>query len=320
MDFSVIIPVYNQELYLEECLHSVLDQQYAGTFEVIAVNDESTDRSGEILAAMAADDPRLKVVDVKHGAQATARNVGLEHAAGKWVVFVDSDDRLLPGALETFASMARKTQADIVVGGVVRDMALVSQTGCAQYSLIPSRSAVLATLYQKPGEYMGSVWGKCFRRTLFNSIRFRDGYFYEDTEIMPRLFHEAATIAVADINVYYYRRNPQSFISTWSDGRAHVLEVLDMLAREPFIRDDAELGKALNNRKMSAAFNLLLLMDNLKVRKAGLRHRCVKLIRSYRTEVMLDGRSRAKNRIGAALAHLGMPVVIAFNRVFGIVK
>lgn len=91
MKISVIIPVYNAEKYLDECLQSVLKQSFID-FELLLINDGSTDESGTICNSYAADDNRIKVFHKENGGVSSARNLGLNHAKGEWITFVDSDD------------------------------------------------------------------------------------------------------------------------------------------------------------------------------------------------------------------------------------
>lgn len=114
MEISVIVPVYNKEQYVEQCLTNILSQDFE-SFEVIAVNDGSTDGSGRLCDEVAGRDHRLRVVHTGNGGVTAARRKGVETAQGRYVVFVDADDELLPGALRTLHETIEQTQADEVV-------------------------------------------------------------------------------------------------------------------------------------------------------------------------------------------------------------
>lgn len=114
---SVIIPVYNSQAYLRECLDSVCGQSCAD-IEIICVNDGSTDSSREIIAEYCARDARIKVIDQENGGPSRARNAGLEAACGRYVCLVDSDDGLDPGTLKKLVSVADKRHTDVVVFGM----------------------------------------------------------------------------------------------------------------------------------------------------------------------------------------------------------
>ena len=99
---SVIIPLYNKEQIIDRCIHSVLSQDY-DNFEVVIVNDGSTDRSAEIVKSV--DDSRIRLIEQENGGPSKARNTGVRNAKGEWIVFLDADDEFLSGALKTFGNL-----------------------------------------------------------------------------------------------------------------------------------------------------------------------------------------------------------------------
>src|SRR4051794_41801153 len=112
---SVIVPIYNVEPYLQECLDSIATQTFRD-FEVVMVDDGSQDRSAEIAAAFAARDPRFHLVQQPNGGLGNARNTGIGRRAGEVLMFVDSDDALPPPALERLAGWAEKVRSDFSPG------------------------------------------------------------------------------------------------------------------------------------------------------------------------------------------------------------
>lgn len=112
---SVIIPIYNKEAYVEACLESLLKQDFKD-FEIVIVDDGSTDRSGEICDRMAERDSRILVIHTPNGGVTAARRKGVEAAHGCYILFVDADDELLPHAMKTLYDAIEETQADEVVG------------------------------------------------------------------------------------------------------------------------------------------------------------------------------------------------------------
>ncbi|NBH82434.1 glycosyltransferase [bacterium C-53] len=113
INVSVIIPVYNVEKYLEECLNSIIGQSLT-QIEIICVNDGSTDRSGDILRRYQKKDTRISVYEKMNGGQSSARNLGLRKATGKYLYFMDSDDYLEPGALETLYDESERLNLDVL--------------------------------------------------------------------------------------------------------------------------------------------------------------------------------------------------------------
>ncbi len=118
MRLSVIVPVYNVEDYLAECLGSILGQDLDG-FEVVCVDDGSTDSSGALLRSIAAEDGRVRVVSKPNGGLSSARNAGIEAARGDYLMFVDSDDALVPGACRRVMGAFDATGADMVTFGAL---------------------------------------------------------------------------------------------------------------------------------------------------------------------------------------------------------
>ncbi|MBR4920317.1 MAG: glycosyltransferase family 2 protein [Prevotella sp.] len=115
MDISVIIPVYNKTAYIERCLQSIFSQDFP-SFEAIAVDDGSTDVSGKICDNWAEQETRLKVFHIENSGVTAARRYGLEHAKGKYIMFADADDLLMPGALKRMYEAITQTNADEVIG------------------------------------------------------------------------------------------------------------------------------------------------------------------------------------------------------------
>ena len=116
MDISVIIPVYNKAEYLDQCFGSIFGQKPTATFEVIAVDDGSTDGSGTLCDQWAAREPRLRVHHVTNGGVTAARRTGLERSEGRYILFADADDQLLPGSLQLLFDAIEQSGADEVIG------------------------------------------------------------------------------------------------------------------------------------------------------------------------------------------------------------
>ena len=99
-NLSIIVPVFNVRNYLSDCIDSIISQSYSD-FECILIDDGSTDGSGAICDEYAKKDSRIRVFHKENGGVSSARNIGLDNASGEWIYFVDSDDQILPGGLQT---------------------------------------------------------------------------------------------------------------------------------------------------------------------------------------------------------------------------
>lgn len=211
MKFSVVIPVYNVDQYLPQCLESLHTQDFAD-FEVICVNDGSTDRSREILSEWAGKMPQIRVIDRVNGGLSAARNTGLETASGDYVVFVDSDDWVEPTMLSRLAEEAH--------GEDMICFACRKSDSDATDTLIPEQNDGWSYYNRHALEHREvpfvCVWQRCYRREFLmdNSLRFREGILHEDNEFTPRACQKAKSIKVIPDVLYNYRIRSGSIMTT----------------------------------------------------------------------------------------------------------
>ncbi len=225
MKLSIIVPVYNTEAYLAKCLDSLLGSapQQGGAYEVIAVNDGSTDGSRRILSSYCDRFPSgFRVVDTPNGGLGHARNCGLDVAGGDWILFVDSDDYLTPGAIpEIFEALeaAEAAEADIAVFDFVHvdeeDCTLASFSGCGREDAF--------TLAEFP-EFLFSPMNavnKLWRRTLFTDtgIRFPGRLWFEDLATSPKLYLHAGRFLPWHRAWYCYLQRRGSITNSTSAAR-----------------------------------------------------------------------------------------------------
>ncbi len=208
---SVIIPVYNVEKYLEECVNSVLTQTYKN-IEIIFVDDGSTDSSGQICDNFAKEYSNITVFHKENGGQSTARNMGLEKAQGKYIYFLDSDDIIVPDALEKLCAVAEENFADVVFFDAEsfideKPDAEMKQTYLRTHKY-PTQNGIKAfEQMQELNEYHCVVWGMLLRKEflLENAIKFIPGIYYEDMAYTYELLCRAGTVSQCP-EVLYKRR------------------------------------------------------------------------------------------------------------------
>ena len=175
MEISIIIPVYNKAEYIGDCLNSLLRQDFAN-FEIVCVDDGSTDNSGTLCDQQAADDNRIRVIHTENGGVTAARRKGVEAARGKYIVFVDADDMLLPDALKTLHKAITGTNADEVIAtykdqyGQIHDSGFRGEQPCEP--LVRNLLAVKNSFCV--------LWGIIFRKELL------DGCLNAPREIVER--------------------------------------------------------------------------------------------------------------------------------------
>jgi glycosyltransferase involved in cell wall biosynthesis len=201
---SIIIPVFNVERYLRECLDSVVNQTLR-EIEIICVNDGSEDSSLAILHEYAKKDERIKVIDKPDEGQAIARNLALSLISGEYVVFVDSDDHVDLDLCRKVYSFAKEHQCDLVMYDFIRirDVSEIQQKSKGQSSLSDVDPLDRKTLLKQ----MGVVWTKCVRTDFIrlNKIRFPEGRIYEDIFVHWQLVLLARTPGVLPQKLYHYR-------------------------------------------------------------------------------------------------------------------
>lgn len=301
MKISVIIPVYNVETYLRECLDSVISQTYED-WEAIMVDDCSTDNSRSICEEYLAQDNRFKLIrHSENRGLSSSRNSGLEASTGRTVCFVDSDDCIAADFLETMTSCMQKSDADIVscVMGNRLDRIHSIYKGREESSCL----ALEKILYQESDIYTPSVCGKIFRKELFDNCHFREGIYYEDLDITARIYsRDLRCIHLASV-LYHYRVNPQSITHTFIPKRSDVLDVTEKIEEE-MSRCHPRLLPAASDRALSAAFNILGLMAANNYRDVKLESRCIDMIKKRRLQSLLNPKVRLKNKMGILITYL----------------
>ncbi|EUJ52338.1 glycosyltransferase family 2 protein [Listeria fleischmannii] len=186
---SVIVPVYNVKNYVERCVESILQQTYTH-LEIILVDDGSTDGSSELLKKW--HDARIRIITQENGGQAAARNTGLDEMTGDYLIMVDSDDYIATNLVEKCLETVDKTKADLVIFTSNN----INQDGDMQY--IPRNSGYLLT-------DAGSVpWNKFYTTSLWENLRFKTGYWYEDLGIVPVVVLRAMNPVKIEDALYYY--------------------------------------------------------------------------------------------------------------------
>lgn len=211
-EISVIVPVFRAEAYLEECIDSILTQTFFD-IQVILVDDGSPDQCGAICDAYAQRDSRIHVLHQPNQGQAAARNHALPMAQGKWLCFVDSDDKIHPQMLELLYRAVKETGAGIAMCQMLEAPALpedFERPRSPEYTLLNMDEETLIDLYQQE-KYPGWVaCAKLIRREYVEAYPFQEGRVYEDNEAVCHWLLPAKTLAALPEAMYFYRTNPDS--------------------------------------------------------------------------------------------------------------
>jgi len=212
---SVIVPVYNVEAYLAQCIDSVLAQTYK-ELEILLIDDGSTDCSGSICDAYQAKDSRIRVFHTENRGLSAARNVGLDHASGEYILLLDSDDWIDRKTAQVLAAYAEKHDADVV--------------SCAYYyewknrrnsvekvdkPIILEGRQIMQVHIQEP--YLGYMaWNKLYRKELFSSIRYPEGRDYEDILTTYKILLSAQKVICVPDALFHYRMRANTISRTYT--------------------------------------------------------------------------------------------------------
>jgi glycosyltransferase involved in cell wall biosynthesis len=211
---SVILPVYNVERWLSRCLDSLLKQTFSD-FELICVNDGSTDSSRRILAEYAAKDSRLRIIDQENRGLPAARNTGLASATGEYVYFLDSDDAIHPQLFEIALFYAQQQQADIVCFQTERSDGLSYNPEPLDPKTITfslSDNPLYLCRKHKKIRISYNVWTKFYKRSLIGENPFIEGIVHEDYPFVWTLMARKPHTVLLDAVLHYYTINPQSIL------------------------------------------------------------------------------------------------------------
>lgn len=275
---SVVVPVYNVEEYIEECLESIIQQELKD-IEIIVVNDGTKDRSMERIERFLKD-PRVKVINKKNEGVASARNTGIQKAAGEYIAFVDSDDFIHPSM---YKEMYEKAQgAEVVICGVVE---VESSTGIRK-----NRKIKKEIVSQRWGsyfwEYSGlEVWNKLYKLDFLREkhLRFKKGMVYEDVPFNFQILFFSKKVKYVEGNFYYYRVNRLgSCLNLQNDAKK--LEALKQVNRA-LNRVNTDKIKDIFSRKRAYLWKMHYFSKMLKYEKKKIP---IDVIQRFETELKRD--------------------------------
>lgn len=221
---SIIVPVYNTEKYLGKCIDSILSQSY-NIFELLLIDDGSTDASGQICDDYCRKDHRIRVFHQENGGVSAARNQGLKECIGDWILFVDADDELYEDSLENLLNNLC-SQKDLIVGGFRKysEFDKIVYENSNQICVDINANEMIRMMYKPVYScYDGYLWNKLFRRDIIenNSISFEEKiYFNEDRLfIVNYLVHCKGQIKYDTTPVYkYYEREGVGAMASLQKG------------------------------------------------------------------------------------------------------
>lgn len=216
---SIIVPIYNVQDFLAECINSLLAQNH-DNYEILLIDDGSTDNSTAIATEYQNNYPALCILFQKpNGGLSDARNFGIEQASGDYLMFVDSDDFLAKDTLDKLHDEINRSNADIISFGMIRTF----ENGTKERNIPPILDGTEGILslhqgYLPLNKIMPNACNKLFKTSLFkqHNIRFPKGLWYEDLATIPKLFYFANSISFINTYLYHYRGREGSITSTYN--------------------------------------------------------------------------------------------------------
>ena len=302
---SVIVPVYNVEKYVQQCIDSITGQTYQN-LEIILVDDGSTDSSGEICDKSAEKDSRIRVLHKENGGLSDARNVGIVISKGRYITFVDSDDYIKTDYIMYLYNILTENQADISTCAniiVEEDGTEISrEKNSAMMRSFSNLQAMELLFYQK--QFENSAWGKMYKKELFEEIRYPVGKLYEDLGTTYKVFFQSRKIVSSSGKKYFYRQRKNSIMS-----QAFSRRNMDRIELSEEILDFTEKNASeIRNAAISRAF-----VSNVQVLRELPLHdkqyqNCYREVREnikkYRKEVLFDSKAKTINRFIAMTSYL----------------
>lgn len=212
---SIIVPIYNVEKFLRECIESLINQSYEN-IEIILINDDSPDNSKSICEEYQKKDNRIKLYNKENGGLSDARNFGIEKSTGEYLIFVDSDDVIDRNYIKILLDNSVENDAEICI--------------CNFEKFEEHYHEDLATIHYKKSIYLPSefikeilcvkknsyAWGTLIKKKIFGDIRFKKGIRFEDIEMMYKLYMKSNRIIFVDLPLYKYRQQENSIVHKYN--------------------------------------------------------------------------------------------------------
>ena len=297
---SIIVPIYNVEKYIQQCIDSILSQTYAN-IEIVLVDDGSPDKSGLIADQNAQKDSRIKVIHKKNKGVSAARNSGIEAATGDYICFSDGDDWLEPNYIEYLYNLIVKNDADASATTLMTTTFCKRNDQKPKVSVVDGREAAISILcYNMP---IG-VYCKMFKKSLLENVRFENELFIgEGFNFNTDAFQRAKKVAIGNQSIYHYRRdNEDSAMTKFNIKKIEcALYAIERIEKKLITRDDDVL-RALKFANWHTHCDMMFFIDLASAAKENeeVYRNCYKIARKDALTALLVP-TRNKEKIRALL-------------------
>ena len=302
---SIVVPVYNVEKYIEECLLSILNQTYVD-FELILVDDGSSDASGLLCDKYKMLDARVQVIHKLNGGLSEARNVGTKIAKGQYVTFIDGDDIVSSNYLSTLVELIQKYKAEMAVTGIKKfydgNVPVEEKRNCVS-NCYSGEEALINVLYQN---YMDtSACALLIPLKVAQSNEFPIGKYHEDDYTTYKYYLSVNKIGVSKTKQYFYRRRRGSITSSFGQAIYDELDAADNLV-EKIGCINCKLKKAAESKKYSNYCQVILSTKNLETLAPETYERIKDYLLSQKWKIITDANVRIRNKMAAISTLFGI--------------
>lgn len=291
--FSVIVPIYNVERFVQQCIDSILSQTY-GNFELILVNDGSTDKCPEICNVYAESDKRIRVIHKSNGGLVSARNAGVLVAKGEYVVYVDGDDWVEKNWLETLNNLIKKYNPDIINYGAYKstdgkDENLKTANFEGFYDERALKEEIVPyLLYDKRFSFFSfgilpAVWSKAIKTDILkeNICKEEKITFGEDVACTYSCIMQAKTFVATKERLYYYRQNRESMTKAYDSKRFERVKILFDYLNDNLIVKYPELKEQYKYYQLFCIFYSILNESKNNINVISIAKRCEHQMTKY---------------------------------------
>lgn len=305
---TIVIPVYNLETYVQNCIDSVLGQTYKN-LEILLIDDGSTDNTLTICREYAKTDNRIRVICREHEGLSSIRNHGSKEAKGEYIAHIDGDDILEPTYIEYLYRLMVQYDADISMCNYipVLEGEMIPKEKAAnskdRIKVMTKEQALETLLYQK--YFTTATWAKLFKKKLFLNVEFPYGKLAEDMGSTYKLIHYSEKVVYGSKIQYYYLQRSGSIVHALSSqkGKDYIEQSKNMLE---FIEEEyPHLANAAYSRYFSSNIQVLSTVAFSKIYDSSQKE-IVENIKKYRKSVLLNRTARLINRGCAFVSYFGI--------------
>lgn len=293
---SIVVPVYNVESYLEKCIDSILNQSYSN-FELILVNDGSTDNSGKICSDFEKKDSRIKVINKDNGGLSDARNYGIDIASGRYITFIDSDDFVEVDYIFYLYNLLKKygTKISICAYNILLENGEKINLGKGFDETLMSKEDSFKRMLNEEG-FSVSAWAKMYDLELFTGVRYPFGKLCEDNGTTYKLIDKVDKVAYGNIPKYnYLKRNGSIMLSDFNLRKLDMIDLTDVMCDYLESKYPA-LNDVILRRRVYSRFNILRQLDG-KSETKQIEQEMKHFILSYKKEIFFKNAFSLRDKL-----------------------